>query len=639
MKKIKFVIFFMVIINIIVIGRLIYINVYRGDYYRDLLESTTNKVVLGYSAPRGRIIDAKGNILVDNVGVKVLIFNKLPNISSQEELDIASQLGSVLDLNIEVEKDVLQEYYYLVHKDEVDALVDNSVHEQYSKRQMSSDEYMEYKYSLIDDDLLAAIDKDAAYIYNVMNRGYIYQDKIIASNLSDEEFTLINELSLPGVRVDIRWMRKYNYETCLNELFGSVGNIAREDVSEYLDKGYKLDDIVGVSFLEKYYEEYLRGEKAEYRVLEDNTLEKVVEEKRGNDLVLSIDIETQLAIESVMKSEMEKAKKYPSSKYYNGSYVIVNRPSDGTIVALVAMNYDDASYSSDVIGLLTNSYTVGSVVKGASQTVAYKYGAIDENTKVVDSCIKLYSQNEKCSWKSLGTLNDIDALAYSSNYFQFLSAIKVSGYKYTRNMKFEPTIEDFNKYRDIFKSYGLGELTGIDVYEEQKGITGSTITGDLLLNLSIGQYDTYTPLMLSQYIATIANGGERNRLRIANTIIDYEGNSTVINDKEVLNNVDIEGKYMERIQKGFIKVATSGTGASYVSKKYKAAAKTGTSETYVGNVKTTTKSFIMYAPYDNPEYSIVMISPNIGYENSISSYTYPINMYLSRQITDILFEK
>lgn len=639
MKKIKYLKISILIIYLIILGRIFYLTILSNKFYYEQFLNQTNNIIDGSSAPRGRIIDEAGNILVDNIGIKTLYYNKLPSITESEELDIAASLGNVIKLNITPTRNVLQEYFYKTHKDEVDSRVNSDMLLKYKRRLIGSDDLIKYKYSLINEDELATLNPHAALIYHIMNKGYIYQEKTIKTNLNDEEFTKINELDLPGMRISLSWQRVYNYDTCLNVLFGNVGRIMKENVNDYLKNDYALDDIIGVSFLEKYYEETLRGVKAKYKVNGDNTLEKISDEIRGNDIVLEINIELQQQIEKIMKEEIIKAKKYASSKYYTGSYVVIADPNNGGLKAMVAYNYDGKNFNSDVVGLLTNSFTVGSVVKGASQSVAYKYRVIDEKTKVRDGCIKLFSQNEKCSWKNLGVINDIEALAYSSNYFQFLSAIKVSGNNYVRNMKFTPTRDDFNKYRDIFKSYGLGALTQIDILEEKKGIEGEQITGDLLLNLSIGQYDTYTPLMLSNYISTIAMNGNRYKLRVASKMISPEGISKEINIPEILNTVDLDLKYLKRVQKGLRQVAISGTGASYVNSKYQAASKTGTSETRFNNQNTITKSFVMYAPFDNPLYSMIIISPNISYENSSNNYKYPINSHLSRQISYILFDK
>lgn len=639
MKKINYLKILVILINIVILTRLFFICIIKHSYYQEMLDNNINKVIYTGVPPRGRMLDSKGNVLVDNKGIKVLVFNKLPGITKDTEINNVKELAKIIDIDTKnIGKSILKQYFYVLNENEVNNLVSSNKMEDYHNRLITNKELMDIRYNLITDKMLESISKEEALIYNLMNKGYIYQEKIIKRNITNEEFTRINELNLEGIHIDIHHERIFNYDTCLNTLFGAIGSIPAEEKEEYLKKGYNLEDIVGVSFLEKTYEEYLKGEKGSYQVNEDNTLSKLTDEKRGNDLILNIDIEKQLAIEEILENEIKNAKKYPSSKYYNGSYIVVSNPKDGALISLVALKYN-GEFASDVVGLLTNSYTVGSVVKGASQTVAYKYGAIDEYTKINDGCVKLFSQQEKCSWKNLGTLNDISALTNSSNYFQFISAIKVSGYKYKRNMKFNPTINDFNKYRNIFKSYGLGSKTEIDISEEQLGITGKTVSGDLLLNLSIGQYDTYTPLMLNQYIATIANNGERLKLRIADAIIDPGGNKHIINEKEVLNKVDIKPKYLSRIQKGMRDVVRIGTASSYTNKKYSASGKTGTSETFYNGKNTTTKSFVMYAPSDNPEYAISIISPNISTDNKKSNYKYPINSRLSRQITEILFEK
>jgi cell division protein FtsI/penicillin-binding protein 2 len=67
----------------------------------------------------------------------------------------------------------------------------------------------------------------------------------------------------------------------------------------------------------------------------------------------------------------------------------------------------------------------------------------------------------------------------------------------------------FKTYRDMLASFGLGVKTGIDLPVESLGYSGTSKLPGHLLDFSIGQYDTYTPIQLSQYINTIANGGKR----------------------------------------------------------------------------------------------------------------------------------
>lgn len=635
MKKDYILKIFVVVLNLIIIIRVFNVAILNHQLYQEKKREIVDSYVYGSTPPRGRFLDSKGRVLVDNKGIKALMYKKT---SSVDEVDLAHRLADILDITgYDVSESDKLDYYYHSHKAEIDSNLDEKVVDKYNSKQISKKEFLEYKYSFIKQEQIDDIDLKEVYIYKLMNTGYMALDKVIKNDLSEEELFKINSLNSKALMIKIKWVRTYNYDTILNELFGSIGSIPKEEVNSYLSNGYKLDDVVGVSFLEKYYEKYLHGDKALYKLQEDGRMELISEEKRGNDLVLGIDIETQMEIESVLKEEIINVKKYPSSQYYNGSYVVVSEPKTGAIKALVGYNYKD-DFASDVIGLLTNSYTVGSIVKGASQSVAYINGVINEDEYINDDCVKLLNMPSKCSWKRLGRLNDIDALTYSSNYYQFINAIKVAGAKYYYNMNFKPTIDDFNKYRSVFKEYGLGALSGIDLYEEKLGITGSRISGDLLLNYTIGQYDTYTPLMITSYINTIANNGGREKLRIVDYGLDNEGNKVIVNDSEVLNQVGIKEEHLKRVQTGLRNVILRGTAGGYVNGNYKAAGKTGTSETFFDGNSTTTKSFVMYAPFEEPEYSVVIISPHLVHKNDVNNYSYPVNSRLSKKITNILFD-
>ena len=264
---------------------------------------------------------------------------------------------------------------------------------------------------------------------------------------------------------------------------------------------------------------------------------------------------------------------------------------------------------------------------------------------MTDSCVKLYLVPEKCSFKRLGRINDITALKWSSNYYQFITAIKASGKTYRYNMKLNSTKDDFKRYRDTFASYGLGVLTDIDLPNEKPGIIGTKQADDLLLNLSIGQYDTYTPIELVQYINTIANNGKRIKLSLMNKIVDSDNKVIKKNDSKVLNDVKLDNYYFERLKEGFRQVLDGGTGAGYTELKYKPAGKTGTSESFYDSdldgkvdVKTISMSYAMFAPVDNPKYSLVVISPNVSHTNGKTEYIAYINKHISKEVSKILFE-
>ena len=159
--------------------------------------------------------------------------------------------------------------------------------------------------------------------------------------------------------------------------------------------------------------------------------------------------------------------------------------------------------------LLTSPMTPGSVVKAASMLVGYNEGAIKIGEYMNDSCIKIASTPKKCSWRNLGRINDIDALALSSNVYQFKTAIRVAGSSYNENMGFKIRNNAFTTYRNMYHSFGLGVKTEIDLPIESTGYTSKNETPGLLLDFVMGQFETYTPIQLSQYISTVANGGKR----------------------------------------------------------------------------------------------------------------------------------
>lgn len=645
MKK-KILLISLVLLYIVCIIRLSYLMLYKKNYYNKILETKNNKIIYGSSAPRGRILDRNGNIIVDNIGIKTIIYNRLKGVSVSDEISVANILSEVIDINSGSDSEI-KYFYYINNKDKINNMLDKKIIKKYEERKISYKKLLDYKLDLIDTNIINSLSdnfKKASKIYSIMTTGYDYQDKVIKKDLTDEEYSKVIELGLVGVRTELSFKRINNYNI-LSEIIGNVGSIPKENVDYYKSNGYQMDDIVGVSYLEKYYEKYLKGEKAEYKINPDNTITKTKDEKIGNDLVLNIDINIQDKIEKLLESEILKAKEYKSSRYYNGSYIVVSDPYSGAIISMVGKSFNNGNFYNNEVGNINKSYTVGSVVKASTISVGYKYNIIDIGTTVTDSCVKLKNKAQKCSWKSLGRVNDLRALQESSNYYQFLIAIGLTGEKYRYNMSLNNLDYAFKIYRDTLASYGLGVKTGIDLDNENIGIIGETISDDLLLNLSIGQYDTYTPIELTQYINTVANNGSRIALSLMKEIVNPEGKVILKNEGNVLNTIDLDEKYKNRIKEGLRNVSLYGTGSYYIDKKYNASSKTGTSESILdsdldGKADTfaTTRTFVSYMPSDNPLYSLIIVSPNIDYKENEYTRTYPINMYLSKNISKILFD-
>ena len=643
--------FYLIIILIILIFSLFIFRVYNisfknHDYYMQKYKEISEVYVEGGSAPRGRILDIKGRVLVDNVGINSIFYHKDINVTLEKELNIAKKLVLLTDYEYIYDEDKLKDFYMIINEEEVNNLITDKEWKLYNERKLTKDKLENLKKDRITNEMIDNLDKltkYSSYFYYLMNDGYMYANKVILHDVDDLLYASIIEEGLDGIFGETEWSRVYNYKDTLKSIFGTVSNTLPKEKEELLSKGYTYLDKVGTSGLEEYYEEYLKGEKAVYKLV-NNNLVKVKEAKRGSDLVLEIDIDKQLELEKILKKQIKEAKKAINTKYYRESYALISEPLTGNILAMAGIRLlDNGSFQDVTINVIKNAYTVGSVVKGASMTVGYQNKAINIGTTYTDSCVKLYSLPLKCSYKRLGRLNDIHALAESSNYYQFMIALKIAGYKYRYNMKAEATINDFNKYRNTFKEYGLGTLTGIDLPGETKGVEGNTVAIDLLLNLAIGQYDLYTPVNLLQYINTIANNGERLKLNLMHSIKN-EDKILLENKITSLNKVNLNNKYMERIQKGFREVMKSGTGYWYLDPKIKGAGKTGTSESYIDSnydgkldAYVLSNTFIMYAPFDKPKYSIVVISPNTSDLNSKINYYVPVNRLIARNINDFLF--
>lgn len=175
-----------------------------------------------------------------------------------------------------------------------------------------------------------------------------------------------------------------------------------------------------------------------------------------------------------------------------------------------------------------------------------------------------------------------------------------------------------DQLRSYYSQFGLGVSTGIELDNETTGMIGSdySLPGKAL-DLAIGQYDTYTPLQLVQYTATIANNGYRLKPQLVKEIrepeLDTELKGSVQKsvEPEVLNRITMSQEEINAVKAGFRRVMTNGTAKNeFSSEPYKPAGKTGTAETYNQGVAVRNSNLIAYAPYDNPEVAMAVVVPS-----------------------------
>lgn len=661
-KRYKILIILIIILLSILIGYLFYIQIIKNKYFREKVEEATIQVVEGDSAPRGRIYDTNGKLIVDNVAVKVITYKK-DGLSTQEEIELSYKLADMLDVEYKkLTEDDIRNFWLKNNVEEAKTLITEQEYTDLSERKITSEEIEQYKLERISKEKLEKytdLDKEAAYIYKLMNTGYSYSEKTIKKeNVTDEEYAIIAENlnDLRGVNIKLDWEREYLYGQTFKTILGSVSDsdsgIPYELKNYYLNKGYALNDRVGTSYIEYQYEDILKGTKNRYKIVNGKYI-LIEEGKRGNDIELTIDIELQQKIEAILEEELLIAKQEANTKYYNKSFVIVANPKTGEILAMagkqIVQNGNEYKFYDYTPGITTTPVVVGSVVKGASHIVGYNNGGLTIGETRDDACIKIASTKEKCSWKYLGTLNDISALQYSSNTYQYNTAIKVAKGSYSYDSPLKIDENAFEIYRNTFAEFGLGVETGIDLPVESLGYKGTSTLPGHLFDFSIGQYDTYTPIQLNQYINTIANGGNRMKPYLLKAVYEptKDGLTKKLSetDPTVLNTITTEDKYLERVKLGFQRVLDSGTGVGYINLTYKPAGKTGTSQSFIDtdndgivDTETLTTTFVAYAPYDDPKVSFTIISPDIYYNEFGSTYQSSVNKRITTKVSNLYFE-
>lgn len=665
-KRYKILICFIVFLMLLLSFKIFYMQIICAKSYSKSLDELTQNVIEGESTPRGRIYDRNGKIIVDNKSVKTIYYKKPKGVTSDEEVKTAYKVASYIEVDYsKLTDNMLREFFVKCHPKKSKAKITDKEWRKLKERKINADTIYQYKLDRVTEEELNSFDeegREAAYIYYLMNKGYSYSEKTIKKyDVTDEEYAKIAEHTsdIKGFNTKLDWERDYVYGDVFKIILGTASSsetgVPSDLAKHYKKLGYDLSDRVGTSYLEYQYNEYLTGTKAKYEILSDGSYKEVSSGKRGNDIKLTIDIELQKAVEEILTEELLLAKTEPYTQNFSKSFVIITEPNTGEILAMAAKqlvgskgNYKVVDYTP---GIITSSVTPGSIVKGASHIVGYNTGALKIGEVRNDACIKIAATPIKCSYHTYGNIDDIQALKYSSNTYQFRTAINVGKGNYAYDKPLSLDKQAFNTYRDTFKQFGLGIKTGIDLPNESLGYKGTNTLSGYLLDFSIGQYDTYTPIQLSQYIGTIATGGKRIQPYLLKEVYSSDTKeplkkSIYKTETKLLNEVDTKKEYMERVKEGFRQVlAPGGTGHGYISDVYQAAGKTGTSESFIDtdldgkiDTETITATFGGYAPYNDPKVAFVVISPDVATERLDYNTMSKVNRRITTKVSQKYFE-
>jgi penicillin-binding protein A len=641
--------------------RLGMVQIVFGEDYRSQI-NLKDIVPTNSSVPRGKIYDANRKLVIGNTPLKAITYTRTHSVKQDEMLEVATNLALLIAKDTEddfkaITKRDRQDFWIINHQKKAKAKITKADENRLKKKDLEKKEYDKKIYDLtrerITEEELNSFSKkelEVLAIFREMSSGTFLTPQIIKNkNVTDKEYAVVSENLdfLPGVETTTDWERYYVLKdkdgngplsSILGKVTTSKEGLPNDRIDYLLARGYSRNDRVGKSYLEWQYEDVLHGQKEIVKNVTDkegNVLDSNIykEGMSGKDLVLSIDIEFQKKVEQIILDKFGKAK--AGQPYMDRALVSVMNPKTGDMLAMAGTQYvknKDTNQTEIVdfaLGNMTTSYSMGSVVKGATILTGYNTGAISPGDPQKDQPLKFKGTNIKKSWTSggMGTINDLTALKRSSNVYMFLTAMKVGGQRvYVPNGPLRiDKVKTILKLRKNFNQFGLGVKTGIDLPGEQSGYGAGQIPPDAgnVLDFGIGQYDTYTPLQLLQYVSTIANGGYRVQPHLVKEIHEPNYDSDELGPifreikPTILNRVDMKEEWVKRVQEGFRQVVNEPGGTGYgliTNKQYKIAGKTGTAQAlYDGPLPihpmTWNVTFVGYAPYDNPEIAISVVVP------------------------------
>ena len=626
--------------------RLIFLQLVNGDSFTAQATNTTD-YKFTVTAARGDIVDSKGERIASSTTGYNVVLNKL--LMGDEDLDTMLQkIVGLLGKNGESwndslligQPDAAGHYEFTAASDNaaeqkaLAAMKDNLGLQQYA----TADDVME---KLVEDYDLA----DFSLYWQRVLSGIHYEMQlqafsnvnnfVMAENVSEATVATIkeNSLSLPGVEIVETSTRSYEQGTVLPHVLGRVGKITAEkwkvtdengQVTYPLkEKGYNMNDIIGISGLESAYEDELRGKDGVETITRNsdgvivNTALTTVPEP-GHTVQLTIDSEFQKAVDQALAKNVEWIKNtYADSKQANaGAVVVIDVKTGGVLAAsnypsfdqnLYAAQYNE--YSADENMPLFNRalqglYTPGSTYKPSVAVAGLDTGLLNRNSTV--NCTHIYTYYKdyrpRCAQHGHGNgpIDVVNAIKWSCNIFFYDVGRRLTS--------------------DVYDAYayklGLGQRTGVEVSEALGHLTtknDSNYTESLDIQAAIGQGNTaVTPIQLATYAATLANRGTRYRTHFVKAILDSNTGETLQETQpEVMDVVEDKGETFDLVREGMKGVAqTIPVLAGY---PYTIACKTGSPQRsegyYVGSTYKhyTNAAMIAYGPAEDPEIAIGIV--------------------------------
>ncbi|MBQ2777712.1 MAG: hypothetical protein IJF50_09420 [Peptococcaceae bacterium] len=530
------------------------------------------------------------------------------------------------------------------------------------------------------------------------NKGYLYKPIVIKKDLDIASVSRIEahrEL-LPGVNIESVPDRTYMHGTLASHVLGYIGLVSQEELdsqAQAQDAGdenatnYKMGDYVGKVGVEKYYDEYLRGVNG-YREVEVNAAGRPVSDtetvnpQNGDNLVLTIDYDLQLALETAMDETIARLQLQARSDKAGAGAGVLLDVNTGKVLAMVSRPDDNITQQNRAI---QGRYVPGSTFKPVTAVAALESGVITDTEKIFNPG-RYWEKPYIKTTAPIGYYNLYNGMALSDNvYFQELGnragidniakygkmlgldgptgidlAYENKGARATEGL---PTPEKRQLYqeKEVANQAALWdkkiaeaeerfaqELANAATEEEKAKIerrrrsTIAVYQSEKIINMnwhsewhaadtfnvSIGQgRQNYTPLQLAVYASALANGGTVYQPYIVDKVVDNDGNVIMQNEPVIKQQADISAETIKKVREAMCRVTAPGGGAyglfAQFPSEIRIAAKTGTAQPgrsgyIVGNKQYYDGLFICYAPADDPQVAFACVM-EYGYSGSGSA--------------------
>lgn len=470
----------------------------------------------------------------------------------------------------------------------------------------------------------------------------------LIKQISNEEFARIQDylIDYRGIFVMTRSVRSYPQPSAANAL-GYIGEISANQLGRDESSYYRQGDYVGLSGVEAYYEQDLRGRKGvNYRMVNVRGIDKG-KFKNGDLDTVSVAGQN---IQSTLDLELQQyGEKLLAGK--RGSIVAIE-PKTGEILSFIsAPTYDPNQLTGSKFGQnfqelnqdenkplfnrpIMAMYPPGSIFKIVQSLVGLQEGILTPNTTFSCNRSLVNCHNHPNPVNLFGAIRN-SCNPYYHQAFRMMINQEVS------SNTFRDTQIGLDKWRESVMRFGLGDRLGVDMHGEKSGSIPSSKLYDqiygngrwkysTIYSLSIGQGEMLvTPLQMANLAAIFANKGH---YYIPHMIKAIDGDPTRIPEKfRTERDTGIDPAHFDMVQEAMVE-ALSGTAARAIISDIAIAGKTGTAQNPSGEDHSV---FIAFAPKDDPKIAIAVYVENAGWGGraAASTASLMIEKYLRGEIT------